>query len=81
MELRPPSGARPGQTADGRGQEGNDPTLSPETEPTAEKEPLFLDDDEPCITEADLKRWGLLPVPAWARKPPGAAQPGLFDDE
>ena len=33
------------------------------------------------ITEADLKRWGLLPVPDWARKPPRAAEPGLFDDE
>ena len=41
---------------------------------------LLLGPDEPCITEAALKRLGLLPVPDWARKPPKRKKPGLFDD-
>ena len=40
-----------------------------------------LDPDEPCFTEAELKRLGLLPVPEWARKPPGSRGADLFDDQ
>jgi len=37
------------------------------------------EDGGPCFTEADLKKWGLLPVPEWARKPPRPKEPRLFD--
>ncbi len=41
------------------------------------------EDGEPCLSEALMKKWGLLPVPDWMRKPPRRKknQPGLFDDE
>jgi len=40
------------------------------------------DDEEPCFTEADFYRWGILPVPDWARKPPRPKRKErrLFDD-
>ena len=34
---------------------------------------------EPCLTEAELTKMGLLPVPDWARKPPRPTEPSLFD--
>lgn len=36
---------------------------------------------EPAETELSLTALGLLPVPAWARKPPGTPEPSLFDNE
>jgi hypothetical protein len=44
-----------------------------------------LDPDEPCFTEAELTRLGVLPVPEWMRKPPKLKnrnkQPELFDED
>lgn len=40
-----------------------------------------LDPNSPWITEADLTRLGVLPVPDWARKPPKPKERGLFDFE
>lgn len=57
----------PGETFGGGSQEADGPNLN-ETE-------------ESCFTEAELKKLGLVPVPEWARKPPKAKTPGLFDDE
>lgn len=43
------------------------------------------EDGEPCLTEALLKKWGVLPVPDWMRKPPkikrNRGQRMLFSDE
>jgi hypothetical protein len=41
----------------------------------------MAEDEEPCFTEAALRKLGLLPVPEWARKPPGRKEPDLFDEE
>jgi hypothetical protein len=41
----------------------------------------FWEDGEPCLTEALLKKWGIFPVPDWARKPPGPKEQSLFDEE
>jgi hypothetical protein len=36
---------------------------------------------KPAEEDLSLTALGLLPVPAWARKPPGPAEPDLFDNE
>jgi hypothetical protein len=48
---------------------------------TQAQESTVIDDGSPCFTEAELAELKLLPVPDWARKPPGPSQPGLFDDD
>lgn len=69
----------PGAVALGSGEEADAETLAAGSNGQAEWQ--FGTDDNPCLTEDDLKRWGLLPVPEWARKPPKSSQPTLFDDE
>lgn len=39
-----------------------------------------IDPEQPCFTEEELKRLGILPVPEWARRLPKTDGPSLFDD-
>lgn len=59
---------QPSGTSGRGGSEGNDSIID------------ALDPEQPCFTEEELKRLGILPVPEWARRPPKPAEPSLFDD-
>ncbi len=70
-----------GQTPVSRGNEADGTNINMDDKECAQGEPSLAEHVEPCFTEAELTKMGLLPVPDWARKPPRPKVRGLFDDE